>query len=232
MVNQLPEPTAVHWHGIELESYYDGVAGYSGEGKRIAPAISPGGSFKARFTPPRSGTFIYHTHIDEVRQQQAGLSGPLLVVDSPELYDPEHDVVLAITVPRKGADSNVVLLDGSSTPAPRVMRSGQHYRLRFLNVHTFQPSMRMRILRDSSLSDGADLRKTVWICLPIKRGRVCRRGASAGSVEEGRARGPKRASAGSDNASSVNRSSRTALMRTILREIWRPWRAERSLVTP
>ena len=31
--NELPEPTAVHWHGIELESYYDGVAGYSGEGK-------------------------------------------------------------------------------------------------------------------------------------------------------------------------------------------------------
>ena len=23
--NQLPEPTSVHWHGIELESYYDGV---------------------------------------------------------------------------------------------------------------------------------------------------------------------------------------------------------------
>ena len=51
VVNQLPEPTAVHWHGIELESYYDGVAGFAGEGKRIAPAIPPGGSFEARFTP-------------------------------------------------------------------------------------------------------------------------------------------------------------------------------------
>ena len=76
--NELPEPTAVHWHGIELESYYDGVAGYSGEGTRVTPAIPTGGSFDARFTPPRSGTFIYHTHVDEVRQQQAGLSGALL----------------------------------------------------------------------------------------------------------------------------------------------------------
>ena len=83
MKNELPEPTAVHWHGIKLESYYDGVAGYSGDGRRITSAIPKDGSFEARFTPPRSGTFIYHTHVDEVRQQQAGLSGALLVVDDP-----------------------------------------------------------------------------------------------------------------------------------------------------
>ncbi len=164
VVNELPEPTAVHWHGIELESYYDGVAGFAGEGKRIAPAIAPGGSFEALFTPPRSGTFIYHTHIDEVRQQQADLSGPLLVVDSPETYDPDHDVVLIVTVPRKRADANVVLLNGSSTPAAREMRAGRHYRLRFINIHTFRPSMRMRMLSDSTLlrwralaKDGMDL---------------------------------------------------------------------------
>jgi len=151
VANQLPEPTAVHWHGIELESYYDGVAGFAGEGKRIAPPIPPGGSFEARFTPPRSGTFIYHTHIDEVRQQQAGLSGALLVVDSPETYDPEHDLVLLVTVPRKNPIADVVLLNGSSTPAAREMHLGQHYRLRFINVHTFRPSMRMRLLRESAL---------------------------------------------------------------------------------
>ena len=128
VANQLSEPTAVHWHGIELESYYDGVAGFAGEGKRIAPAIQPGGVFEARFTPPRSGTFIYHTHIDETRQQKAGLSGPLLVVDSPESFDPEHDIVLMVTVPRKTADADVVLLNGSSTPSAREMRAGQHYR--------------------------------------------------------------------------------------------------------
>lgn len=72
VVNELPEPTSVHWHGIELESYYDGVAGFAGEGNRIAPAIEPGGSFEARFTPRRSGIFSFITHIDEVRQQQAG----------------------------------------------------------------------------------------------------------------------------------------------------------------
>jgi len=151
VVNHLPEPTSVHWHGIELESYYDGVAGFSGVGSRIAPAIEPGGSFEARFTPPRSGTFIYHTHIDEVRQQRAGLSGALLVVDSPERYDPEHDLVLMVTVPRKNADAQKVLLNGSTEPAARDMRAGEHYRLRFINLPTARPSMYMRILRESAV---------------------------------------------------------------------------------
>jgi manganese oxidase len=164
VINQLPESTAVHWHGIELESYYDGVAGYAGDATRVAPAIAAGGTFEARFTPPRSGTFIYHTHIDDTRQQQAGLTGALLVVDAPEAYDPEHDIVLLITVPRKNTDSAMVLINGSSTPAAREFRAGERYRLRFINVHTFRPSMRMRLLRGDTLltwrsraKDGMDL---------------------------------------------------------------------------
>src|SRR5262249_3949623 len=39
VVNHLREPTAVHWHGIELESYWDGVAGWSGAGAQLAPSI-------------------------------------------------------------------------------------------------------------------------------------------------------------------------------------------------
>jgi len=164
VVNQLPEATAIHWHGIELDSYYDGVAGFAGDGKRVAPAIAPAASFEARFTPPRSGTFIYHTHVDEVRQQQAGLNGALLVVDSPAAYDPTHDLVLLVSVPRRDADSGVVNINGSAKPAPFDMKAGDRYRLRFINIHTFRPSMRMRLLRGDTLlswravaKDGMDL---------------------------------------------------------------------------
>lgn len=162
--NQLPEATAIHWHGIELESYYDGVAGFAGSPGRLAPVIAPGASFEARFTPPRSGTFIYHTHVDEIRQQRAGLSGALLVVDDPATYDPQHDIVMLVSVPRREADSGVVLLNGSSSPAAREWRIGEKYRLRFINIHTFRPSMRMSMMRgDKTLSwralakDGMDL---------------------------------------------------------------------------
>jgi FtsP/CotA-like multicopper oxidase with cupredoxin domain len=76
VVNRSAAPTAVHWHGIELESYFDGIVGWSGTpGGRTSPAIRPGASFEVRITPRRAGTFMYHTHFDELRQQFGGLVG-------------------------------------------------------------------------------------------------------------------------------------------------------------
>jgi FtsP/CotA-like multicopper oxidase with cupredoxin domain len=150
VVNQLPEATAVHWHGIELDSYYDGVAGFAGHPGHIAPLIAPRDSFIARFTPPRSGTFIYHPHADEVRQQQAGLAGAIVVVDSADRFDPKTDIVMLLSVPRRDADRGQVLLNGSMTPATRELRVGEHYRLRIVDIHTFRPSMIARVVRDST----------------------------------------------------------------------------------
>ena len=84
LVNRLPEGTAIHWHGMELESYYDGVHGFSGAGQRVTPLIEPGGSFVVRFTPPRTGTFMYHTHMHDPRQLTSGLYGAMLVVEPDE----------------------------------------------------------------------------------------------------------------------------------------------------
>jgi len=164
VVNELPEATAVHWHGIELDSYFDGVAGFSGGSGKVSPAIAPRDSFEARFTPPRAGTFIYHPHADEVRQQEAGLSGAIVVLDNPNAYDPVHDVVLLISTPRREADGETVFLNGTNAPQPRDMRVGERYRLRIVNIHTYRPSMIARLVRDSTLlewravaKDGRDL---------------------------------------------------------------------------
>ena len=164
VVNELPEATTVHWHGMELESYYDGVADYSGARGRIAPAIAPRDSFVARFTPPRAGTFMYHPHADEVRQQVAGLAGALVVADTAEPYDAEHDLMMLVSTPRRAADAGVVLLNGTSTPPPREMRVGERYRIRLVDIHAFRPSMVARLTRDSSTvtwraiaKDGRDL---------------------------------------------------------------------------
>jgi FtsP/CotA-like multicopper oxidase with cupredoxin domain len=127
----------------------DGVAGFSGHPGRIAPVIAPGDSFEARFTPPRSGTFIYHPHADEVRQQQGGLSGALLVVDDPAKFDPAHDLVMLLSTPRREADGNQILLNGSLAPATLELRQGERYRFRIINIHTFRPSMIVRLVADS-----------------------------------------------------------------------------------
>lgn len=131
VANHLSEPTAIHWHGIELESYYDGVPGYSGSGKEITPPIPPGGSFIARMTPPRAGTFIYHTHWHDLEQLRGGLNGALLVIDD-DRFDSANDKVFVTAF--GPSDETPLLLNGSTNPAPVEWRSGQTYRIRFVNI--------------------------------------------------------------------------------------------------
>lgn len=150
VVNQLAEPTSVHWHGIELESYFDGVSGFSGQSKQISPIIEPRDSFEVRFTPPRSGTFIYHTHAHESRQLRAGLSGALLVLEPGQRHDSTTDVPVLITTPRNAVDNGKVLINGSLSPAPLDWRTGVTYRLRFINIHVARASLSAFLVADSS----------------------------------------------------------------------------------
>ncbi len=165
VVNQTPEATSIHWHGIELESYFDGVAGFSGNAQRLSPLIAPGDSFEARFTPPRAGTFIYHTHVDELRQQPAGLSGALIVLDSGQRYDPATDIAVLITTPRDSVEvTQTVVINGRRPPAPLDVRVGVPHRLRLVNVTLGRPTLRLEVRRDTTLlswralaKDGSEL---------------------------------------------------------------------------
>jgi len=162
VVNRTASPTAVHWHGIELESYFDGVAGFSGQGSRTTPLIVPTDSFAARFTPPRAGTFIYHAHVDDLRQIALGLYGPLLVLEPGETYDPATDHVLVFSQ-LGGGGQGVVGLNGAASPPPLELRAGVSHRLRFINIG-IQDLIDVRLLGDSTLltwrplaKDGRDL---------------------------------------------------------------------------
>jgi len=177
VVNRTPEPTAVHWHGIELDSYFDGVAGFSGSTRQLSPVIAPRDSFEARFTPPRSGTFIYHTHVDEPRQQPAGLSGALIVVDEDKPYRPATDIPVLITTPRVVETSRrAVLLNGRYPAVPVELRAGVAHRFRLINITVGRPGLRVEIWRDSSLvdwralaKDGADLPDDAKVVRPARK---------------------------------------------------------------
>jgi manganese oxidase len=133
VVNGLRAPTTVHWHGIELESYYDGVGGWSGRSGAVAPMIAPGDSFVARFTPPRSGTFMYHAHADEIHQLASGLYGAIVVLEPGAKWSPETDHVLLFSQRGKG-DSAIDVLNGG-TPADTIrLRAGVTHRLRIVNI--------------------------------------------------------------------------------------------------
>ena len=158
--NRLAEPTAVHWHGIELESYYDGVAGWSGSAARLAPLIMPSDSFVAVMTPPRAGTFIYHAHADDERQIALGLAGPLLVLEPGAARDPSRDHVWLFSVVGV-RDSVPVVMNWMQPPEP--LRAGVEHRIRIINItpgdvitmelHDAQGIVRWRPVA----KDGADL---------------------------------------------------------------------------
>ena len=133
VTNHLAEPTTIHWHGLELESYYDGVIG-GGTPSQVTPAIPPGGNFTARFTPNRAGTFIYHTHSADPDQLTGGVYGALLVLEPGEQYDPEHDRVLVVGTREADFFAKQITMNGEDAPGPMMLKHGERYRLRVINM--------------------------------------------------------------------------------------------------
>jgi FtsP/CotA-like multicopper oxidase with cupredoxin domain len=101
LVNALPEPTTIHWHGIRLPNAMDGVAHLTQE------AVPPGGRFRYEFALPDAGTYWYHPHHNSVEQVGRGLAAPLIVE---EAEPPEVDADLALTISdwRLGPDAQIM----------------------------------------------------------------------------------------------------------------------------
>jgi manganese oxidase len=146
--NLTTNPTAIHWHGIELESFYDGVPGWTGSGQQTTPAIAPGASFVARMTPPRAGTFIYHTHWHDDLQLMNGLYGPLIVLEPGQTFDPEHDKVFVFSTGRYAPLGLMMLVNGVPEPDPVELKTGTRYRLRFINITTNESDLRVSFTSD------------------------------------------------------------------------------------
>ena len=162
--NQMKQPTAIHWHGMELESYYDGVAGWTGSGKQTTPAIAPGGSFVARMTPPRAGTFIYHTHWHDVMQLLNGVYGPLIVLEPGEKYDTTHDRTFVFSMGKYAPFGYLMLINGRPEADPIELHTGERYRFRMINITDDIVDLRVRLTSDDKpvqwkivAKDGADL---------------------------------------------------------------------------
>jgi FtsP/CotA-like multicopper oxidase with cupredoxin domain len=168
VINRLSEPTSVHWHGMELDAYYDGVAGWSGAGTRRAPLVAPGDSFTVAFTPPRTGTFMYHTHMEEEAQLHYGMFGPMIVLEPGARFDPQRDLVFMLgEVSTPGLYP--MTINGLRDVPARTLRVGTTYRLRFLSIQ--RDKAHAIVLRADSVTqrwtpmakDGADLPRALQL---------------------------------------------------------------------
>lgn len=122
--NDLPEPTALHWHGMDLPNDQDGVPGLT------QPEIEPGQSFTYEWKAISTGTHWYHSHMHG-DQEGKGLYGSLEVV--PRLGDiaAARDYRLII-----GDGPLGFVFNGKSFPAtvPLRARVGERVRIRLIGA--------------------------------------------------------------------------------------------------
>ena len=89
-VNELPQASTVHWHGIRIENAMDGVP------ELTQAAVPPGGSFLYDFVAPDAGTYWYHSHNRTWEQLARGLYGALIVEDADGGPEVDRDELLLI----------------------------------------------------------------------------------------------------------------------------------------
>ena len=138
LVNQLDDPTTIHWHGAGAPFEMDGVAWMG------APTAA-GESFEYRFRLRKAGTFWYHPHFNTSRQVEGGLNGVLIVTDPSE---PEVDRDLVLVFDAAGEDLDLSsprphhgrsrltdrwLINGQA-PSDVTLAGGQSVRARLVNV--------------------------------------------------------------------------------------------------
>lgn len=101
LVNQLPQPTTIHWHGIRIDNTMDGVANLTQE------PVPPGGTFDYRFTVPDAGTFWYHPHNRSWEQVARGLYGLLIVEEKDGWGGANQDIAIVADDWRLGEDGQI-----------------------------------------------------------------------------------------------------------------------------
>ena len=137
--NHLPEPTGIHWHGLELPIEMDGVPGVSQN------VVKAGERFIYEFSLHQHGTFFYHPHM--AMQEMVGMLGGF-IIHPKTAYTPhvDKDYLIALqeyavlpnsSIPNSmSMEFNWLTFNGKAGPAstPLVVRQGERVRVRLINM--------------------------------------------------------------------------------------------------
>lgn len=141
--NHLPEPTTIHWHGLELPVEEDGVQGLTQN------PIPPGETYVYQFDLHQAGTFFYHSHMP--MQEAFGMVG-FFIIHPAVAWDPVVDRDFLLLFQNFRIDPNQTISDsmamewswhtinGRSGPytRPMVCRLGERIRIRIMDFSPMQ----------------------------------------------------------------------------------------------
>ncbi|MFM8302765.1 MAG: multicopper oxidase domain-containing protein [Actinomycetota bacterium] len=107
--NQLPQSTAIHFHGIEVPNAMDGVPDVT------QPPVKPGEKFTYEFVAKGPAVGMYHSHHHAEHQVPDGLMGVFLIDEPPV----PAGITVSQRVPMVLNDAGVIglSLNGKSFPA-------------------------------------------------------------------------------------------------------------------
>ena len=162
--NNMSVPTGIHWHGLELDSWSDGVPDWSSSDGMTSPVVYPGEKFTYKLSSMRAGSFIYHSHLDDVEQLAGGLYGPIIVLRENETYDPGKDHFYIVSwktpLPMSFDDRE---LNGRTEQPLQNAAVGETHRIRLMHIAP-AGNITVRMLKDDQpvplkfiAKDGADL---------------------------------------------------------------------------
>lgn len=87
--NEMDVETSVHWHGLLLPNFYDGVPYLN------TPPIKPGEIQKYEFLLKQSGTYWYHSHT--MLQEQSGVYGSFVIEPKENKFDYDKELVMVLS---------------------------------------------------------------------------------------------------------------------------------------
>ncbi len=178
--NELPEPTTIHWHGVQVPNDMDGVPDMTQK------PVQPGETFTYEFVAKPAGTFWYHSHFRSDVQIGAGLHAPF-IIDPAQPVGPKPDIdkVLMLeewrivdgktysAMPATGMDANFFTINGKAYPDTQEIevKQGQRVRLRFIGagqlghpMHIHGPAFKIVATDGHAVPEAAQLTKdTVWV---------------------------------------------------------------------
>ncbi len=140
LTNRLKEPTTIHWHGLILPNAQDGVSGVTQR------PVCPGETCIYEFPLVQNGTFMYHSHFDDIVQIGMGLYGFFIIHPKDEQDPVDRDFVLFLgewQIPAGGSLPNPMVMDFNyftlnSAIYPKaeslVVKTGERVRIRLGNL--------------------------------------------------------------------------------------------------
>lgn len=125
--NEMDVETSVHWHGLLLPNFQDGVPYLT------TPPIEPGKTLKYEFALRHAGTYWYHSHTG--LQEQSGVYGSIVIEPKEKTLDYSRDLVVVLSDWTYEKPKNVLknlkrgleiydIQKGTSTPLGMVIARG------------------------------------------------------------------------------------------------------------